>query len=222
MLEQKSSISRFQTHQPATDKTQIQGIPGILLLITILSSTGRAVSYCIRSLSNSIPLMNSSHPDNGMNSLQPVWAAASHPRSLGALASPGFGPWPVPFHCQPPWCWLPLSLCQTNCLEFCPTPLLDPATAIWAAVSAHSSPLPPSILLFLHCFAWVTSWGPESPSPAVFWARAMLTQKLCSTEESRQKCFAHCCLLLSICSLTTQPIEFENLFGQYFSIFMSM
>lgn len=168
MLEQKFSISRFQTYQPATDKTQIQGIPGILMLITTLSSPGRAVSYCIRSLSNSIPLMNSSHPDNGMNSLQPVWAAASHPRSLRALASPGFGSWPVLFHCQPPWCWLALFLCYASCPKSCPTPSLDPATATWAAVSGHSSPSPPSILLVLHCFAWVTTCGPEVSNSSCF------------------------------------------------------
>lgn len=59
MLEQQFSISRFQTYQPVTDRTQIQSIPGIPMLITTLSSPGRAVSYCIRSLSNQIPLMNS-------------------------------------------------------------------------------------------------------------------------------------------------------------------
>lgn len=158
MLEQQFPISRFQTYQPATDRTQIQGIPGIPMLITTLSGPGRTVSYCIRILSNSIPLMNSSHPDDGMNSLQPVWAAASHPRSLRALASPGFGTWPVLSHCQPPWCCLAVFLFYTDRPESCPTPFLDPATATRVAVSSHPSPPLPSSLLVLHRFSWVTSY----------------------------------------------------------------
>lgn len=184
MLEQKISISRFQTYLPATDKTQIQGIPGILILITTLSSPGRAVSYCTRSLSNSIPLMNSSHPDNGMNSLQPVWAAASHPRSLKALASPGFGSWPVLFHCQPPWCWLALFLCYPNAQSLVlPLPLTQP----WLFGLQY-------LLIHHHhhfLFCWYCTGLPGLP--AVFWAIAMLTQKLCSSDESRQNFFVHCC-----------------------------
>lgn len=47
MLEQNISISRFQTHQPATDKTQIQGIPGILIVnySTIKSWKGCELLY---------------------------------------------------------------------------------------------------------------------------------------------------------------------------------
>lgn len=160
MLEQQFSISRFQTYQPATDRTQIQGIPGIPMLITTLSSPGRTVNYCRRTLSNSIPLMNSSHPDNGMNSPQPVWAAASYPCSLRALASPGFGTWPVLSHCQPPWRCLAAFLFHVDRPEPCPIPFLDPAAGTDATVSAGSSPLLPSILCVLHHFAWVTSYGP--------------------------------------------------------------
>lgn len=49
------------------------------MLITTLSSPGRTVSYWIRILGNSIPLMNWSHPDNGMK--RPV-------ASLGSCLSP--------------------------------------------------------------------------------------------------------------------------------------
>lgn len=168
MLEQQFSISRFQTYQPVTDRIQIQSIPGIPMLITTLSSPGRTVSYCIRSLSNWIPLMNSSHPDNGMNSLQPVWAAASHPRSLRALAAPGFGTQSILSHFQPPWRCLAPFLFYTDHPGSCSTPFLDPAAATCAAACAHSMPPPPSILLVLHCFAWVTSCSSAVPNSSCF------------------------------------------------------
>lgn len=175
MLEQQFPISRFQTYQPATDRTQIQGIPGIPMLITTLSSPGRTGSYCIRILSNSIPLMNSSHPDNGMNSLQPVWAAASHPRSLRALASPRFGTWPALSHCQPPWRCLAVLLFHTDAQSLVPPLSLDPAAASCASASAHSSPPQPSSLLVLHGFSWVTGCDSRSPVPAVVQAARMRT-----------------------------------------------
>jgi hypothetical protein len=49
------------------------------MLITTLSSPGRTMSYWVRVLGNSIPLMNWSHPDNGMK--KPV-------ASLGCCLSP--------------------------------------------------------------------------------------------------------------------------------------
>lgn len=145
------------------------------------------------------------------------WTACSQSGLL--LLTPAVSePWPrlglahgLSFSTQPPWCWLALFLCYSHCPEFCPTPSLDPATAIWAAVSAHSTP-PPSILLLLHCFAWITSCGPEVSISSCFlgYSHAHLeivlygriqVELFCSLLPGKRGC-----LLLSFCRLTTQPI----------------
>lgn len=70
------------------------------MLITTLSSPGRSKSYWIRILGNSIPLMNWSHPDNGMKRPVASLGCCLSPRCLRVLASPGLGIHPVLSHCQ--------------------------------------------------------------------------------------------------------------------------
>lgn len=69
------------------------------MLIIILLSFGRIVSYCIRILSNSIFLMNLSYLDNGMNCLLLVWVVVFYFYSFGVLVFFGFGIWFVFFYC---------------------------------------------------------------------------------------------------------------------------
>lgn len=175
MLEEQLSISRFQTYQPATDRTQIQGIPGIPMLITTLSSPGRTMSYCRKIMSNSIPLMNSSHPDNGMT-------ACSQPGLL-PLAPAVSEPWP------PPGLARGLSFPTVSPLGAA----WQPSSSMWTAqslVPPLSLTQPPPLPLMLRCllvhhhhcllfrvFCVVSPALPAtvlgSPTPAVFWATAL-------------------------------------------------
>lgn len=83
------------------------------MLITTLSSPGRTMGYWIRILGNSIPLMNWSHPDNGMK--RPV-------ASLGCCLSP-----PLSQSLGLSWAWL----------MACPFPLSASFLCSWHNLVQH-------------------------------------------------------------------------------------
>ena len=144
------------------------------MLITTLSSPGKTMSYCRKIMSNSIPLMNSSHPDDGMTAcsqpgLQPLTPAVSEP-------------WP-----------LPGLACRLSFPTVSPLGAAgQPSSSMWTARSlvpplSLTQPLPLRLQCLLvhhhHCllfcvFCVVSPGLPAtvlgSPTPAVFWATALL------------------------------------------------
>lgn len=127
------------------------------MLITTLSSPGRTMSHWIRILGNSIPLMNWSHPDNGMK--RPV-------ASLGCCLSPTLS--------QSPglsWAWhiacpFPLSASFLMLLaQSCPASLLDLVLPlVWLSLLAQHPPLPAPLNWLQLCYFSMLSMPSRPPT----------------------------------------------------------